>query len=163
LYPREVPKTVELKADGLNNRGVSYVDLGREADAVACWQVALQDSPQHFEATFNYGYWRWQKGERPDDIYVAQMRELESSRKTDIDYWRCLAWIHLERGDIESVERIQQSEYRVEDEGFKKAFGDNKKPVGRLLRVFEGYVEGCSICFSPDGRYALSGCGMLQL
>src|SRR5262249_49172312 len=84
------------KADGLNNQAVSYVYLGRAEDAVRCWQKALQDAPQHLEATFNYGYWRWQKGEIPDDVYVTQMRELESSRVTDPDYWRCLAWIHLE-------------------------------------------------------------------
>jgi len=146
------------KADGLNNQAVSYVYLGRTEDAVRYWQQALQDTPHHLEATFNYGYWRWQQGEIPDDAHVAQMWGLESSSGTDPDYWRCLAWMHLERGDLEAVERIQQSEYRVEDDGFKKAFGDDNKPVGRSLWTLEGhthYVE--SVCFSPDGRYALSG------
>lgn len=168
LYPREVPHTVELKADGLNNRAVSYIDLGREAEAVACWQAALQNYPQHLEATFNYGYWRWRKSEIRGDPYVVQMRELESYKRIDPDYWRCLASIHLERGDIEAVERIQQSEHRVEEEGFKRAFGDQEKPVGRLLRVFKDrFVFDAndahkvnSVCFAPDGRYAL--CGMFD-
>ncbi|MGH9427483.1 MAG: hypothetical protein ACRD2L_14425, partial [Terriglobia bacterium] len=102
----------------------------------------MKEDPQHLEATFNLGYLRWHKGEIPDDVYVRQMRELEGSRRTNLDYWRCLAWIHYERGDVEAVEEIQLSEYWVEDMEFKRALEAKDRPVGRLLRIFEGHTEG---------------------
>ena len=121
---------LSLKADGFNNRGVSYIESGREDEARKSWQAALQESPQHSEATFNLGYLRWRKGEIPDDVYVTQLRALERGQGTDPNYWRCLAWIHLERGDIEAVEQIQQSEHRIEEEGFKSACVDPERPMG---------------------------------
>lgn len=151
---------LSVKADGLNNRAVSYLSLGREEDAVQCWQEALKEDPQHFEATYNYGYFRWRKGEIADDVYVRQMQALEGIKGTDPDYWRCLAWVHFERGDIEAVEGIQQSEHRAEDEDLKQALSDKHRPVGRPVRTFEGHAKPVnSVCFSPDGRYALSGSG----
>ncbi len=158
--PHAEVDSIEFKADGLNNRAVSYLDLGREDDARKCWQQALNEDPQHLEATYNYGYLRWQRAEITDDKYVTQMKDLHNSRRTDSDYWRLLVWIHLERGDLDAVERIQQSEYRIEDEGLRKALEDKNKPVGKVLRILKGhtaYVK--SVCFSPDARYAISGSG----
>ncbi len=149
---------LELKADGLNNRGVSYLDLGRANDARRCWEEALKEDPQHLETSFNLGYLRWQKGEIPDDIYVNQMEGLKNNKGMDTDYWRYLAWIHFERGDIEAVEKIQQSEFRVEDEAFNKALVDKDRPIGKFLRTLDGHTGSItSVCFSPDGRFVLSG------
>jgi len=149
---------VSLKADGLNNRGVSYLELGREDEARKCWQAALQEDPQHLEATFNLGHLRWHKGEIPDDAFVNQLRTFEPSKATVPDYWRCLAWLHLERGDIEAVERIQQSVYRVEEEGFKVAYAAPERPVGRLLRTLTGHTSFVtSVSYAPDGRSVVSG------
>lgn len=59
---------------------------------------------------------------------------------------------------MEAVERIQQSEYRIEDEEFKQALEDEVRSGGRLLRTLRGHTDRVtSVCFSPDGRYALSG------
>ena len=147
---------IESKADVLNNRAISYLDLGREEEAVRCWQEALREDPQHLEATFNYGYFRWQRGEILSDVYVTQMKELEESKGTESDYWRLLAWIHLERGDIEEVERIKGSGQWIEDEAFLKAY--HYRPIGRLICTFEGHTgQVNTVSFSPDGRYALSG------
>ena len=120
-----------MKADSLNNRATSYLDFGKEDEATKCWEEALKEDPQHLEATFNLGYLRRQKGEIGDDVYVKQMRALEGSKGTNPDYWQCLGWIHYERGDVEAVEAIQQSEHRVEDQKFKKALEDEDRPVGK--------------------------------
>ncbi|MBI3795920.1 MAG: protein kinase, partial [Deltaproteobacteria bacterium] len=154
----ELPE-ISLKADEFNNRGVTYLELGREEDAVKCWQEALKEDPAHLEANFNYGYWRRRKGEIADDTYVATMQALEKNEGANPDYWRCLAWIHLQRGDLEAIEKIQQSPYRLEDEDFKKALEDPKRPIGKLLRILTGHTDSVvrSVSFSPDGRHIVSG------
>jgi serine/threonine protein kinase len=50
VYTRTEPKAVELRADALNNRAVSFLDLGKEEDAVQCWQEALEADPHHLQA-----------------------------------------------------------------------------------------------------------------
>ncbi|MCI0490702.1 MAG: protein kinase [Blastocatellia bacterium] len=149
---------MSLTTDGLNNRGVTYLELGCEEHAIKSWEKALKEDPAHLESTFNLGYLIWHKGWATEDAYVKQMLAIKSSNRNEPDYWRCLAWIQLEREDLLAVEAIQQSEHRVVDEGFKRALADKDRPVGVLVRNFEGHKHWVhSVAFSPDGAYALSG------
>ena len=153
-YHRKMPNAVTLKADGLNNRAISFLDLGKEVDALKCWQEALAEDLQHLEATFNLGYWRWHKGDISTDVYLTQMRALESSLRTNPDYWRCLALIHLEREDSEAGAEIQQLEHGIANEEFKRALEDKEwraihsypllckvKAVGQLMTEGEKFSE----------------------
>jgi WD40 repeat protein/serine/threonine protein kinase len=162
LFHERPPHTeiegVEARADSLNNRAVSFLDLAREGDALKSWEEALEMDPHHLEATFNSGYLRWSKGMIPLDLFLGRMRGLESVHFGNPAYWHCLAYIYFEIGDLQAVEELQCSEHRVDDEEFNRALQDNDKPVGRLLCYFEGHTESVkSVCFSPDGRFALSG------
>jgi WD40 repeat protein len=41
---------------------------------------------------------------------------------------------------------------------FRDFSQDQQRPVGQLLRKFQGHTKQVtSVCFSPDGTYALSG------
>ena len=162
LFATEPPSAklnmIGLKAAGLNNRAVSYLELGKEEAAERLWQEALAEDPYHLEAAFNLGYFRWTKAWLTSQAYLAQLSDLKNSHRTNPDYWRCLAWIHYECGDVEAVERIQQSEYRIEDEEFRRLLEDQDRPMGRLLKTLEGHGRLVnSVSFSPDGQYALSG------
>ncbi len=147
-----------LKADGLNNRGVSYYYLGREDNARQCWQEALQEDPHHLGATFNLGYLQWRKLEIGSYKYLITMNGIETSQNNDKDYWRCLGWLYLEQGNIEAVNTIQKSPHRVNDEGFLRALDDPDRPETDLVCVLESNnkVRVESVAFSPDGRYAVS-------
>jgi len=54
-YPKQEPKATELLADGLSNRGVSLLDLGKQEEAEKAFDEALQADPHHLEATYNRG------------------------------------------------------------------------------------------------------------
>ena len=41
-YPRPEPKAAADTADSLNNRALSYIDLGRTEEAETTWQEALK-------------------------------------------------------------------------------------------------------------------------
>jgi WD40 repeat protein/HEAT repeat protein len=156
--PDEDLQQIDLRADELNNRGVSHLEQGREEEALTYFHEALKEDHQHLEATFNYAYLQWQRATITSDDLVTRVRELELLNKNSPDYWYYLAWIHLARGDKTAIESIQASEHRVTNSNFLNAYADPTKPVGRLVRLFKGHDEHVySVCLSPDGRYALSG------
>jgi WD40 repeat protein/serine/threonine protein kinase len=149
---------INLKAAGLNNRAISYLELGREEDAVRSFGEALMADPHHLESTYNFGYFQWQNAEIADDVLVSRMKELEYSNRENTDYWRCLACIYLGRGDIDALEHIQQSDHSMTDPEFVRAYEDLNRPVGRLVRTFDGHTGFVyTVAISPDNRYALSG------
>ena len=61
-YSREVPKPAELRADSLNNRALSLLDLGNEEGALREWESAIRSNPLHVEAAYNLGLYRWRAG-----------------------------------------------------------------------------------------------------
>lgn len=77
-YPRKKPHAAELLADGLNNRAVSMLDLGKEGEAERLFINALEKDATHPEATFNLSLLKWREGEI-DDLEV--IRRLDNCRQ----------------------------------------------------------------------------------
>ncbi|MHC9540899.1 MAG: protein kinase [Vulcanimicrobiota bacterium] len=110
-YLRSMPGSVQFRADSLNNRAVSSLDLGDEYGARALWQEALKIDYLHPRSTYNLGLLRWRRGEI-DDIQLLEMlenirRELPDSQ--EVDYFTGL--VNLERDDcsgaLEALERAR--------------------------------------------------------
>lgn len=72
-YPRREPKGGRGSADGMNNRAVSLVDLGRVAEAGTLWRRTLEAEPQHVEATYNAGLAAWGTGRLADTELLRRM------------------------------------------------------------------------------------------
>ncbi|MBI1921866.1 MAG: protein kinase [Geobacter sp.] len=151
-------ETLDLKADSLNNRAVSYLELGKEEEAARCWEQALNEDPQHLEATFNYGYYQWQNGAPYHKVLRLPMSNLTGIHGGKPEYWLLLAWLYYGQGEIDAIEEIQNSAHKVTDPGFLKLYYDLNSPTGRWVRIFKGHSNSVySVAFSPDGRYVLSG------
>jgi WD40 repeat protein len=149
-YPRPKPQALDMRADSLNNKAVSLLDLGLEEEAVRCWQEALQADPAHLEANFNYGYYRWHKAELPGSEFLKQLQRLESTHGSDPEYWRLLGWVYLEQGKPD--ERLLLVGY---SNGTMELWDLEAKVCQRVL---EGHTSAVrSIVVSRDGRLALSG------
>ena len=69
-YAYTTPKSAEMMADSLNNKGVSLLGLGREKDAAGAFDQALQVQPHNPEVTFNSGLHRWRTGGMTDQDLV---------------------------------------------------------------------------------------------
>lgn len=158
MYLEDAPHAelaqVDLRADALNNRAVSYLDLGREDDAIACWQEALTIDPQHFEATYNYNYLLFENGRLLWDGFKARLESLEVSIGQRSEYWKTVAWQYLAMGDMEKIEEIQKSSNRQFDTEFLAGVAQEAK---RLTRIGPNYVRTAAI--TPNGRHALLGIG----
>ncbi|HEY9605211.1 MAG TPA: protein kinase [Allocoleopsis sp.] len=150
-------------ADSLNNRAVSLLDLGRQAEALQCWERALQIRPQHPESTYNRGLWLWRQGARLGDD-MTLVRELEEVPRSQIEDWVAhylLSLVHLERDDCEAAIKTWN--------GIQGAYAQHKEVQAalvlaqvrlsnskRLLHTIE-VGQGHLACLSADGQFAVSG------
>lgn len=95
---REPPENAEMRADGLNNRAVSLLDLDLHAEARSLLHQALAADPCHPEAVFNDALLAWRAGETTDRGALEQVRQALSA-KTGWEPELLEAWIQIERGD----------------------------------------------------------------
>lgn len=179
-YPRAVPVEADVLGDGLNNRGVSLLDLGRDVDADETFARALAVDPQNARAIYNSGLARWRRGSVTDDKLIA---ELEANRVDIGDPWQirlALAQIHLERGDVDAagglladVVHEQPNEPEVAEARRKISAGEivtagavagwevhwPLRPPSRDPWVEATYrlPDLVPVVLTPDGRFLLSG------
>lgn len=180
-YPRPAPQEAELRADELNNRGLSLLDLDRAADAEQAFDQALAVDPHHVGAVYNGGLFRWRTGAITDEELVARLAAIP--RGSGASSWQVqlfLARVHLERGDLAAArdlldalarERPDDTDVRAAQRVaastavadarrtgtrmFREPFALPFAPVELLARhEVMGYLP---IRFTPDGRLALSG------
>ncbi|MDI7276637.1 MAG: hypothetical protein QME94_11720, partial [Anaerolineae bacterium] len=162
-YPREMPKAAELRADSLNNRALSLLDLGREEEAAAAWAQALAVDPYHTQATYNAGLHRWQAGRITD---LDLVRQLEAVARSQPGVWLppyLLGQVHLQRRDLEAAraaldEAAELAPESPEVQAALRRLGET--PSMRCLRSLESHTrEVQTLAISPDGRSAVSGAG----
>ncbi|GAA1147984.1 MULTISPECIES: protein kinase domain-containing protein [Streptomyces violaceusniger group] len=180
-YPRPTSQAADLRADELNNRGLSLLDLDRAADAEQSFDQALAVDPHHVGAVYNGGLFRWRTGAITDGELVARLEAIPPG--SGASSWQVrllLARVHLERGDLAAArdlldtlarERPDDTDVRaalrVAASGtvadarhtgtreFREPFALPFAPVKLLARhEVMGYLP---IRFAPDGRLALSG------
>lgn len=161
IYPRKRPEATKLRADSLNNKALSMLDLGKADEAVKAWQDALEIDPHHPEATYNLGLWRWQVGQQTD---LALVQQLEAVRRILPDSWMpnyLSGLAHRQRRDgvkakqaFEAAVRLSPGNPLVEAALKKLA---NIQPFGCLHKLagHTQFVEALAI--TPDGRTIISG------
>ncbi len=98
-YPRPVPEPADDRANVLNNRGASLMDLGQLEDADKAWLRALNIEPLHIHATYNRGLYRWRNYGGSSDKLVGQLRECLRAHPDSWEAHHMLAWTYIERGD----------------------------------------------------------------
>ncbi|WP_367048507.1 protein kinase [Streptomyces sp. Je 1-332] len=170
-YRRLEPKAADLRADELNNRALSLLDLNREEEVAAAFTAALTVDPQHAEATLNAGLWRWRGGEITDEELVT---DLDAVRTDTDDAWparHALGLVHLERGDLGRarplLERVDREQPGLRDVGDALGtLGSGTVPDADCIGVTEirwnPTAEGeldpmLHIDVSADGRTAVTG------
>ncbi|QDU23778.1 WD40 repeat domain-containing serine/threonine-protein kinase [Urbifossiella limnaea] len=165
-YPRSRPNPGANPADGLNNLGVSLLDLGRGADADAAFAAALRAAPQHPEATYNAVLRRWRAGAATDTDALRDIRGVAGGPGREWVGSYLAGLVHLERGDptaaateFERAAHIApaEAEVQVALAAARKAVGtgrgDPREFTGR-----DGFSLGPDVLgVSPDGRSVVSG------
>ena len=159
MYPRPASKAASHTADSLNNRALSYLDLGEPEEAEKCWKEALAIDPGHAACLYNLNVHLWRSAKITDSETIRRI----VSNTTDAGYY--LAMIHMARGDAESAmdclnramekegetERIHHAMTIVEE------LISNEKD-GKCLQTFDLPGEYLmTVCFNPDESNVLAG------
>ncbi|WP_331734511.1 protein kinase domain-containing protein [Streptomyces atratus] len=171
-YRRVLPAPADLRADELNNRGISMLDLGRPAEAGEMFAAALGADPQHLNATYNAGLLAWRRGERTDEDVLVTLDAAASVGADADEARRLLAEVHRERRDQDQADallhreitsgtgqpsgtrRIPWYDVRQRDGEYDPSFGMWVRPADPSLRIR----------FTEDGTRAVSVCdGLLRV
>jgi WD40 repeat protein/serine/threonine protein kinase len=173
-YARAQPSPATLTAESLNNRALSYLDLGMESDATEAWSAALQADPQHIESLYNQGLCLWRRGELIDE---EVRRRLDAARRSHRGVWLneyLLALIHLERGDSEQaialLGEVARGDVSIVDDRIVTMLRSGAIPAARRLRVLaprddlgREFADDSDpvhhLALSDDARWALLGTG----
>jgi len=102
-YFREIPAELTLRADDHNNRGVSFLDLGKTDEAHRHFKEALDFDPQHPDASYNLALFQWKTGVIADDEMVETVR-LTALVQVEAKYH--LGLCHITRHDMEAAKRV---------------------------------------------------------
>ena len=104
-YPRPAPNTAADTADSLNNRALSFLDLGRAEEAEKCWERALFAVPDHVAATYNLLLHRWFACNIDDLEVMTKLEKLHQNLDTS-ESAEALHLARICRGKDEPVMRI---------------------------------------------------------
>ena len=169
-YPRPAAEAASLTAGSLNNRALSFLDMGKKPEeaekyweeVVKCWEEAVKIDPNNSTCQYNYSLHLW-KTARIDDMEA--LRRLMLVTKKDANYYFCLAKLHLARADSENAIKCANegiSKFGKTKE-FKKVLAEaqemiNKGLDGRCMRTHKVHLDSVdSVCFFPNGKHVLSG------
>ena len=85
-YPRPAPKAAADTADSLNNRALSFLDLGKAEEAEKLWDMALKADAFHAEAGFNCVHFRVKRGNVSAKDAVDELEQLWYGRHSVQSY-----------------------------------------------------------------------------
>ncbi len=109
-YSRQEPVTAELKANALNNRAVSLIDLGNREEAASLLEEAWELHPWQSEVAHNRGLLLWRAGQISDRDLVHHLEELCRTRPLDWEAAYSMGQVQLERGEVEAaVKALEQA------------------------------------------------------
>ena len=172
-YRRPVPQAAELRSDALNNRAVSFLDLGRKKDAFEIWKEALKLDAYQPEVVYNSAVLEWTDGLIADDEVVKRLEAIKLNNRR-INFY--LGLVHLERAAAEEAERelaeacndaelaahsmlwralgdayIAQEKYAAAETAYQKALailpGDFASLEGQTLAQVQTRQEGNQLLF----------------
>jgi WD40 repeat protein/serine/threonine protein kinase len=105
-YFREMPKAVDLRADSLNNKALSMLEMGDDQRALEDWELAIKHDSLHVEATYNLGLYRWRAGLQSSSELENKLSAINAAKPDDSLAAYLLALVYLEKGNVESAEEI---------------------------------------------------------
>lgn len=163
-YPRVEPTDIDDIADMLNNRALSFIDLGNADEAERLFDRALERDSHHVAATYNRGLLLWRSGKCLSVDVAARLQGISQDLRDSPVVRAALGWVKIEEGDGVGGRRLFSEALKLGEswearEGLKKAASIPEVTGARWAREFKCEGELVSSCisavFSPDGHSVL--------
>lgn len=143
-YPHKPPKAAPNTADSLNNRALSFIDLGKPEEALECWTQAQRTAPGNIDIMYNRGLHEWRAGLISDSEALKRIKGLTVEKESSMGYYY-QALIHMERGNYRAAG--DNLEFFAEDDDSEQG----RKLHQNALLMLEGLREReTEICRLPN-------------
>jgi WD40 repeat protein/serine/threonine protein kinase len=176
-YARNNPGIIVNTADILNNRALSYLDMGMTDEAERCWDEAMEKQPDHLDCIYNKTVYLWRNG-MIDDMYAADtLKNMYENRPDNHDAIWLYANLCIERHDYQTAIQLLNDKKEIfRDKKYSAFLRAVKSSGGRQSRrilsdetEYTGLLhiagDGCTLFsasaqgletwklgYSPDGR-----------
>jgi len=157
-FSRKRPEPAELRADSLNNKALSLLDLGMLAEAEELLQQAYVLDKANPYAAFNLSHFLWGMGKIDDLEVLSRLEGLLKSHPDRGTSVYLLGLTYLRHGDVElALKTFSECKDKSEVLPLLEQGQQNLPGAGKVkaLKGHASYVN--AVTFSPDGRYLLSG------
>jgi len=161
-YVRPEPAAAELRADALNNRALSLLDLEKAEEALGVFEQALLAEPGHLECLYNRGLLLWRRGRLTDQTLLAVLRNASAHAGKIERGSYLMGLVHLERGDSQSAVTVLSAACaEAETSLATRTALEQARTMERTssrAQILADQTNGVSSMVpSADGRWALSG------
>jgi WD40 repeat protein/serine/threonine protein kinase len=161
-YCRAKPRGASDTPDALNNRALSFIDLGKLEDAEKLFERALQLDKHHLAATYNRGLMQWRGGEIADTDLFRNLEEIRTDHPDDASVECVLGWTRMENTDVVQAQVHFERAIKLGDHGEAERGLEEARRLSQSVtanpRTFADHENGVhSAAFSRDGRYIITG------
>jgi WD40 repeat protein len=149
---------LNLQADGLNNRGVAYYELGKEKAAEDCFRQALTVDRLHPQAVYNLGMLEWRQGKITDDLVISRLEQTLGSQSVSPELAHSLqARVWVESYQPELAREVLSPHPSL----YEDLFGPDPLPEVLCLSLIEG--RDCAAILPDDRRVLVKAASLLEL
>jgi WD40 repeat protein/serine/threonine protein kinase len=161
-FPRPAPRPAEARADSLNNRAVSLLDLGKQSEAEVLLQEALRLDPQHLESNYHLGLLQWWSGRLTDEALLYRLGALAQAHP---GHWLgpyLVAQVCLSRGEpraaLRSLEQISSADAERAEIRAAKTLARQRATEAAATEIVTGHSGAVTaLGFSSDRGVFLTG------
>ena len=100
-YPRQETLAASDTSDSLNNRALSFLDLGMKEKAAECWDSALTQDSAHVPSVYNQGLYQWRGGSISSQEILRRVRMAVQTQPLPFEYLQ--KQIRAEQADTKPV------------------------------------------------------------
>ncbi|MDD4843880.1 MAG: WD40 repeat domain-containing serine/threonine-protein kinase [Anaerotignum sp.] len=158
-YARKQPKAARDTASSLNNRGLSFLDLGKLEEAQKLLKQAVKADRSCEEAVYNWNLLQWREGKQDDCDTIAKIEALYENNETAQNACRIVELCLLSQEKKLAERWINIAEKKRDAD--PAIIGQLRQRAQALPAAF-GYAKGESglhkmECVSHSGRLSLEG------
>ncbi|MDR1330619.1 MAG: protein kinase [Tannerella sp.] len=160
FYVRPESKAAIDTADSLNNRALSYLDIGMTGEAELCWEKALEKQPDHLDSIFNKTVHLWRSA-RIDDVQAADtLRNMYENHPDSHDAAWLYACLCMERRDYRTaVQLLNDRKESFRDRKYSSFLHAVTQSAGRQdCRILSDRLEYTGRLHMADGGAAVVSC-----